>query len=68
LYDITVPTAPVRLSEADLRQLTGHESPDDVIEIRSVTVGPGGLIYAASSWSEDDPSIPAFFVLRVAVK
>lgn len=67
LYDISTPTAPVRLSEANLIQLTGQTGPE-AIEIRSLWIGPNGLVFAASSWGDDisrSPTLPSFFVLKV---
>lgn len=66
MFDITNPAAPLLVTSADLRQLTGHTGPED-IEIRSIWEDEqNGKIYAGSSWGNDasrGPLLPAFFVL-----
>jgi hypothetical protein len=56
------------IKQVDLRLLTGHTGGDD-IEIRSIWAdGLDDLVFAASSWGNDDtraPTLPSFFVLRL---
>jgi hypothetical protein len=59
----------VAISSVNLRQLTGHNGSED-IEIRALWADHrDGLIFAGSSWGNDQsrrPDLPSFFVLELA--
>jgi len=67
-YDVRQKPA-VSISSVNLRQLTGHNGSED-IEIRALwTDHRDGLIFAGSSWGNDQsrgPDLPSFFVLELA--
>ena len=68
IFDLAANPSPM-LATLDLRQITGHTLPDD-IEIRALWAdGLDNLIFAGSSWGNDQtrtPSLPSFFVLESA--
>ncbi len=70
VYDLTQNPSP-QVSSANLRQLTGHTGAED-IEIRALwTDAVDGLIFAASSWGNQqsqDLFLPSFFVLELATR
>ncbi len=67
VYDLRKAPAPL-VSSLDLRTLTGHTGVED-IEIRALwTDHFDNLIFAGSSWGNDQsrgPDLPAFFVLEL---
>jgi hypothetical protein len=67
LYDISHNPASF-ISDVNLRQLTGHTGVED-IEIRALWIDEvDNLIFAASSWGNDQsrgPLLPSFFVLEL---
>jgi hypothetical protein len=68
VWDIGRRPAPV-VARADLRALTGHTGIED-IEVRSLWFDEvDSLLFAGSSWGNDQsrsPALPAFFVLQLA--
>ena len=68
VWDIGRRPAPV-VARVDLRALTGHTGVED-IEVRALWLDEvDGLLFAGSSWGNDQsrsPALPAFFVLELA--
>jgi hypothetical protein len=66
LWDVSRPN-PVQIARVDLREETGHTAPE-AIEIRALwTDAHDRLIFAGSSWGNDQirgPALPSFFVLE----
>jgi hypothetical protein len=67
LFDLRQNPSPL-ISSVDLRQLTGHTGRED-IEIRALWIDKlDNLIFAGSSWGNDQsrgPTLPSFFVLEL---
>jgi hypothetical protein len=67
VWDISRRPAPV-VARADLRALTGHTGVED-IEVRALWFDEvDNLLFAGSSWGNDQsrsPALPAFFVLQL---
>ena len=70
VFDLGQRGAPL-VASLDLRQETGHLGPED-IEIRALWAdGLDGLIFAGSSWGNDEargPELPSLFVLELSAR